>query len=272
MEIYIEDAIFQNLIINYLLLRLSENALLQKVKKIRIILASVIGTILTILINFYTLYSLINVCIKILIALIMTFICVERFIFKKISLFFAILLSSTFLMGGFCLGIENLFNISMNGFLTILMTFIYYKLLNNVLIQFYTKRKINHFYYNLKLKNKGKEFKIKAYLDSGNLLQDDETGLSILVVDYNTFNSLFENKVTLMDLLQNKIDKKIKGKYITCSTVGGKSNLFVCEIDKVVALDERNLEKNKEIHVLVGVGMQSFKNKECSALISPLAF
>ncbi len=269
MEIYIEDAILQNTIINYILIRLSEKAVLQKTKKMRIWISCFVGTGITLLINFIQISSFLLVCLKILIALLMTFICIENFVFKKISLFFVVFLSSTFLMGGFFIGIENLLGIKVNGLISIISAFIYYKLLSNVLIVFYTKRKLNKFYFNLKLKNCDRELNIKAYLDSGNLLQDDETGLSILVLDYQTFINLFNNEITLMDYLQKKLDKKIKGRYISVGTVGGKSNMFVCKIDKVLNIEDKtNL---KEIQVLIGVGLQNFKNKDCNALLSPLA-
>ncbi len=269
MEIYIEDAIIQNIVINYTLLSISEKAVLQKSKFWKKILASIIGTLFAILITFFKLNAFFEIIIKLLSGLVMALIIIDKFVFKKFLLLFIVFISSTFLMGGLIIAMEYLFNVSINGLMSAGIILLFYFILKGVIKQFYIKRKLNKFYYNLLLTNGEKTLDIKAYLDSGNLLQDDETGLSILVINYSTFSKLFDNKVSVMDYLQKKLDKKIKGKYISFSTVGGVSKMFVCNIDKVMTYEKG--EEKKEIHVLLGIGTKCFKSNDCDALLSPLA-
>ena len=113
----------------------------------------------------------------------------------------------------------------------------------------------------------GEKCNIKAYLDSGNLLQDDETGLSILVLNFTTFNKLFSKNATIIDYLKSQLDKKINGKYILYQTVNNSSKMFVCQIDKVFKIENN---KREELHLLIGLST-NFQGKDYDALISPLA-
>ena len=269
MEIYIEDAILQNLIINYTLLSISEKTILQKQKILRTIGVSIVGTLFAVALTFFNIPSIFQIIIKILSGLIMCLMLIDKVVLKKLAFLFFVFLSFTFLMGGLIIAFENLFTISINGLISALIIFGFYIILKSIVKQIYRKKHLNNFYFDIKLENSGKNFDIKAYLDSGNLLQDDETGLPILIINFETFTKLFGDKITVMDFLQKKLDQKIKGRYISFSTVGGEAKMFVCNIDKV-----STLEKNKQerpINVLLGITNNYFKNKECEALLSPLA-
>lgn len=269
MEIYIEDAILQNVIINYTLLSISEKMILQKGKFMRTFFVSFFGSMIAVLITFFNMPNIIQIIIKILSGLIMCLILIDKVVFKKFLLLFFVFLSFTFLMGGLIIAFENLFNVTINGLICALIIFVFYIILKAIIKEFYKKKQLNNFYFNLKLENHGKNFDVRAYLDSGNLLQDEETGLSILIINFETFSKLFGDKVTVMDFLQKKLDKKIKGRYISFSTVSGESKMFVCNIDKVCTLEKNKNEK--QINVLLGITNNYFKNKDCEALLSPLA-
>ena len=63
MEIYIEDAILQNVIINYTLLSISEKMILQKGKFMRTFFVSFFGSMIAVLIIFFNMPNIIQIII-----------------------------------------------------------------------------------------------------------------------------------------------------------------------------------------------------------------
>ena len=267
MEIYIEDAILQNFIINYVLLSISCCMCMQRSSKLRKTITSFFGCTFAIILTFFQFSSVIDIVIKILCGALMCAFAISKFEYKKYLLFTFTFLSFTFLMGGMIIAFEYLFNIEINGLICAMIIFVFYLILKSLIKFFYYKRQINHFYYKLSLENQGKNFKITAYLDSGNLIRDDETGLPILIINFETFEKIF-NKVTIMDYLQKRLDKKLNGRYISVSTINGNGQIFVCSIDKIVAIENNH---SKQIHVLLGLSNNMFRDKDYDALLSPLA-
>ncbi len=264
MQVYIEDAVLQNLIINYMLLSISNFAINEKSKWYKLLLVSIFGACFAFMLSFFKIKMEFLIPIKILCAVLITLFMTKGDNIKKYLLFFFVFLSSTFVMGG-CVGaLENLLQKKLSALsITIIIAF-FYIILKNIIRQFYIKRKVDKFYYSIDLLKDGEQCKIKAYLDSGNLLQDEKTGLPILIVNYATLEKLYRNKITVVDYLQQKLDKKLGGRYIDYETVGGKSKMFVCKIDQVI------MSTGEKIEVMIGVG-NGFNGKDYQALLSPLA-
>ena len=280
MQVYIEDAIFDTTVINYVLLYLTFFSLRQKTNWKKFLASALIGTALSLVLTFVKMPLFLSVIAKILTALIMLTIASNKINFKSFCVLFLVFISFTFLLGGFCffiiylLGGEvySLSKMSYNlpislGLITILIS-IYVFFLINVVKIFYKKQKIDCFYYNLNLTANNKTKKIKAYLDSGNLLQDPESGQSILVLGLNNFLEIFKDKITVVDYLNAKLDAKIAGKYISFSSVGVSRKMFVFKPNNV-ELIENNSKKN--LSVLVGVGTNNFDKNNFDALLSPLS-
>ncbi len=264
MQVYIEDALLQNLIINYMLLSISNFAINEKSNKWKLLGVALFGSIFAIILSLFQLETAFLLPIKILCAIMITIFMVKGNNLKKYLLFFFVFLSMTFVMAGGIVAIQNLLCSNLSAISIVSIIFGIYIILKNIFRQFYLKQKINKFYYNVDLLEGDNQCKIKAYLDSGNLLVDNKTGLSILIVDYAILEKLYRNKVTIVDFLQHKLDKKVDGRYIEYKTVGGKALMFVCKIDKV------NLSTGKTIDVMIGVG-HNLNNKEYQGLLSPLA-
>ncbi len=264
---YIEDTVFLNVLTNFLLLLLAQKFVSQKANYLKTFCVSLIGVFSVVLRIFLTFSNLYFVLINIILYLIMSCILVEKYSSKTFLLFSFVVIFSNFLIVGlfafaevFCSGICL-------SVTKIILCFLTFKILSSIIKQFYKKRKLISFYYNLTLQNGENKYDIKAYLDSGNLLQDDETGLSILLLNFETFNKLFGKSATVIDYLKCRLDKKIDGKYISFSTVSSSSKMFVCHIDKVFK-NESN--KREELHLLVGFS-NTFNGKDYEALLSPLA-
>jgi len=280
MNVYIEDAIFDNLIINFVLLSLTLFSLRQKIKVFKVFFSSLFGCFVAVLLIFFNFTYFLQVLIKVLTGLIMCLFVTKKFNFANVSLIFIVFLSFTFLFGGFCFFIIYLFNGQMITFQTLnynlpvnlklifVLLGLYVFFLIKAIQVFYKKQKIENFYYNLVVFYNNKKFKLKAYLDSGNLLQDTQTGLPIIVVNFNTFNKFFLNKISVLDFLTNKLNHKIKGKYIKVNSVMSNSKMFIFEPTSVY-LKEKN-GQDKKLNVLIGVASSNFSSN-FEVLLNPLA-
>lgn len=280
MNVYIEDAIFDNLLINFTILSLTLFSLRQKVNFWKVLLSSFFGCFVAVTLTFFNFTYALQILIKILTGLIMCLIVVKNFNFANISLLFIVFLSFTFLLGGFCFFIIYLFNGKMVNLVTLnynlpislklifVLLGLYVFFLIRAIQVFYKKQKIETFYYNLEIFCNNKKIKLKAYLDSGNLLQDSDSGLPVIIVSFNTLNKLFFNQISILDFLTNNLNHKIKGKYINCNNVTTNSKMFVFEPNSVV-LKEKNGQV-KKLNVLIGVANSNFNNS-FEVLLNPLA-
>ena len=280
MNVYIEDAIFDNVLINFTILSLTVFSLRQKLIFWKVLVSSMFGCFIAVFLTFFNLSFTIQIIIKVITGLIMCLMIVKRFDFANISLFFVVFLSFTFLMGGFCFFIIYLFNGEMTNLETLNYNLpinlkiifgllgLYVFFLIKAIQVFYKKQKIESFYYNLEIFCNNKKIKLKAYLDSGNLLQDSESGLPIIIVNFKTFNKIFNNQISVLDFLTNKLNHKIKGKYIKVNSVTTNSKMFIFE-PKCVTLKEKNGQV-KKINVLIGVANANFNNN-FEVLLNPLA-
>ena len=281
MIIYIEDAIFDNLVINSVILILTLFSLRQKILFYKVLLSAVFGCIVSIVLTFFNFPQLLVILIKSVTGLIMSVITLNKTSFQTIFLFFVVFLSFTFLMGGFCFFIIYLFggeiyslsnmsyNLPINLKLIFVLLAVYVFFLIKAIQIFYKKQKIDCFYYQLEIFSNNKKIKLKAYLDTGNLIQDSLTGLPIIIINFKTLTKIFSNKISFMDFLTCKLNHKIKGKYINVNSINTTSKMFVFE-PNLVKLKQKNGQV-KNIKVLIGVSLMDFKTNSFEALLTPLA-
>lgn len=195
---------------------------------------------------------------------------------KTFILIYTVFLSFTFALGGLCFFIIYLFggeiysisnmtyNLPISLGVILLIMFIYVYFLINIIKIFYKKQKIENYYFNLEIQLFGKSKKIKAYLDTGNLVIDSESGCSILFVNFSLFIKLCDKKISIIDFLNGNLDSKILGRYINISTLSGNKKIFTINPDKVLT------SENKELKVLIGVSLNN-KFNDFDAILSPYA-
>lgn len=281
MQVYIEDAIFDTTIINFVILYLSLFSLKQKINFLKVFLSAILGSAISLFLTFFNLSLVITIILKLLCGLLMIALCIKIFDYKTFFLTFLVFTSFTFLIGGFCFFVIYLlggqiysiskmtYNLPVSlGVITVLI-FVYVFFLIKVINIFYKKQKLNNFYYDLNLTTNNKTKKIKAYLDSGNLLQDPNTGQPILVLGLKSFLNIYKDKVTIIDFLNQKLHLKISGKYILFNSVGGQNKMFVFKPNSVEVIN--NKKDKTEISVLIGVGNNNFSQDNFDALLSPLS-
>ena len=144
-------------------------------------------------------------------------------------------------------------------------------LISFVLIKFIKflkqKSKISDFIYDIRVENGGKKVKLKAFLDTGNMLIDNMSGKPVVIINFKTLNELFP-KLIFEDLLLHKNITQ-DGYFIDFSTVGSSSKMFVFKPNKVLLKTKNKLE---ELDVVLGVSIKGFgRDAYFSALLNPLA-
>lgn len=264
---YIEDFLFINLLTTFLLLLLTQLFVRQKVVLIKTFLVSLIHLTNIFLQVFFSLSFFHCLLIELLLVMLMSTLLVQKFSRKTLFLFATVFFSLKLLTNGLFVITDVLFNGNMLFISKLFIILFQFLLLKSASKEFFKKRKLAKFFYNLTIQYNGKTHFLTAYLDSGNLLQDSATGLSILVVNFDTFQKIFKDKINLIDHFSSRLDKKIDGKYISFSAVGTLSKMFVCKVDKVFKVEKNSRE---ELHLLVGLS-KGLLSHEYEALLSPLA-
>lgn len=281
MQMYIEDAIFNTLIINCVILFLTQFSLKIKFKFWKTFLASFFGCMYAIMLEKFNFYNEALIILKICCGLIICTFMVPKFTFKNVLCYFLVFVSFTFLLGGFSYAIlflivgENysLQNLMSNppylfSIIYILMA-VYICFLVKVIKFFYKKQKVENYIYNLKIICNNKKFYLDGYLDSGNFLVEKNTKLPIIIVNSKTFFKIFKN-INILDALKCKLDKKISGKYIDYSTISGSDKIFIFKPEKAYIKENNNY---KSIDIYLGFSFKfDVKNKNFDVLLSPLCF
>ena len=268
MVIYVEYVIIDNLIIDFLILYLTNFFLKANASKFSIVLSSTTGTIITLFTPLlpYT----INLLLKPLLSLLMIAICFGYHNFKNFCLQLLTFYFCSFLMIGACLGTCELFGIKylINSELTYeykfpigfvlfvcTMTFVCSK---NIIIKLFSKHKYNKFLYEIILIENNKKIKTVAFLDTGNKLQVDGKAISIL--GYQTFYKLYPN-LKITDILLHKDMPLKNSKYVDINGLGKAEKILTFEIDKII-FEEKQIE-----NPVLGLSLNKFENKTNSDLI-----
>lgn len=171
-----------------------------------------------------------------------------------------------------CSFISELFDIKFSLFnkgttKIILLVWLISFLLTKVIKFLKQKSKIYNFIYDIKVENESRTVKLKAFLDTGNMLIDNISGKPVIIINFKTLSELLP-KLSLDDLLLHKSITK-DGYFIDYMTVGGSSKMFVFKPNKVLLKVKNRLE---ELDVVLGVSIKGFgRDAYFSALLNPLA-
>lgn len=124
---------------------------------------------------------------------------------------------------------------------------------------FYMHKKHLRFEYSVSFCCGQNVYKGIAYLDSGNFLQDDLTGLPIVIIDYHIFLHL--TGIKLNDLFEQKYHLK-NSHYVDYDALGTIQKMLVFEIDSVEI-------EGEEARCLLGLNIKGF-DAGYNAILSPL--
>lgn len=275
MEVYIEYAIIDNLTIDLLILILTAKVNKLEATKLKLFLIALFGTVIAVvspLLNgFFLIFA------KTLCGLLM-----PMFLLKKPNLKQYIIVLLTFfiitaIFGGVCLAVCNFINLDYkveNGAiivysfpvgLAILLCFIMFYIIKNLLKHFYKQKQLSKFLYRVSFKLNDKIISTSGFLDSGNKLCDQTSFKPITLINFDLFTQLTNVKIS--DVLLKKYEKiPLKNIHeVELKSLAKSSKIMVFEIDNIV------IEENLKIeNALLGLSVVDFKeNLSADCILSP---
>ena len=208
MTVYIEYAIADNLIIDYLLLEGSARLLKLKYYKPFVFLSAAIGTAFAVVFPLLDIGGVFAFLLKILCAALMCLIAAKHRGIRGYLLHFNVFLLLTFACGGAVFGILYLtgINYSVEAYyqakalpvgITILIAYLFF-----IGVRRFVKRIAEGAVtacglIDCELVIKGLAFRVKAFYDSGNFLEERKSGLPVVVADRKTFERIGEKAVMI---------------------------------------------------------------------------
>lgn len=224
MTFYIDIIFFENILLNYIILMATAIISKSKINSGRILLASAIGGVYSILNYFVKINFFINTLIKIVISILLILIAFDSNKIKKLikQLIFFYLVSFTFGGATFML----LFFISPQNIIMkenhLIGTYplkvtIYGGILGFIMIVTVSKiikdrMSKKAMICDLEIFYKGKVRKIKTMIDTGNLLKEPITKKDVIIVEKSSLKGILED-----DVLEN-LENIIKGKWLDSSS------------------------------------------------------
>ncbi|MEG2002842.1 MAG: sigma-E processing peptidase SpoIIGA, partial [Clostridia bacterium] len=245
MEVYIEYVIIDNLIIDGIILYLTEKFTKDKVVWWKILSGAIVGTIFSVFSPYISLNKPLFLLAKFLLSVLMVSLarCKFKGLFRAILLFYLL----TFTFGGVIIGLFYLVNIDFQtaNELYYLLNFPIGILVGGVFLCIFLvvygyryskkRRAMSTYIYDIEVFYKDKSKKLVGFLDSGNFLTDKVTGKPVLVTSIKSVMNLLEN----VDF--SSLDK------MKCSSISSKSEILrLFEVDKLVIYDgkKENIHNN----------------------------
>ena len=293
--VYADIVFFENLIINYVILYVT--VLIKKIKKsyFRILISSIIGSVYAIIsITTKNIY-INNIFFKILLSILMIIIISQTMEMKKIieniALFYMLSITSggaaivvSYLTQGYTLktinGIPIInFPILMSGIgLIIGITLIVFTIKN-----FKTKISKKDIFYDINIFIYGKSIKVRALLDTGNMLKDPLTNRPVIIVTKRSLSKIVPEPILdninliiggdrLGQIINKEVSKRIK--VIPFKSLGNEHGILIgiksdkiivdnCEIkDVIIGIYEKEFSRTKKYDALIGIDL--LDEEECN--------
>lgn len=271
MTIYVEYVIIDNLTINALLLILTKHLLKLKSSKFDICLSPIIGTIVALISPL--LPNIINLLIKIPLALLMIIIAFKITNFKKLLISFLTFLSCTFVFGGAVLGFMEILGIKFSvnnvieyqykipvGFVICVAT-IMFVCIKNISKYISNKSSLSKFVYAAEIEYKGKSANVSAFLDSGNKIMVE--GKPVCIINFRTFNMLCP-ETGLTDILMKNTSKLKQFEYIEVESIGNSKQKLLSFDADFIKINEKTTKNIK-----LALSLTNFSKKTESDIIIP---
>lgn len=283
MTIYIDVVLIENLIMNYIILLASGLILKIKIKHIRLILASLLGAVYSIIayMGILELYS--SILLKIILSIIIVYIAFNPQSIKKMWKDLLIFYLTSFVFGGAAFALIYIIRpqdiLMRNGLFlgtyplkTVMLGGI---VAFTIIITAFTvvKRKISKkdMFCTIEIKLNGKNIKANAMIDTGNMLKEPITNTPVVVVEHTLLYQCIPKEI--LNNLENiiggdfeKIPDKIKQEYILklklipFSSLGKQNGMLLGikpEYLKIITEEQEKTQKN----VIIGIYNKSLTKK-----------
>ena len=290
MTVYLDIVFLENLLMNYIIIYASGVAIKAEVKKLRLFIASSVGAIYTIVmyLDVIPIYS--NFIMKIVLSIVIVYISFKPKTVKKLIKEIVIFYLVSFVFGGCVFALMYFLKPQMaeirNGVFVgayPLKVAIIGGMIAFIIIQasfkiVKTKISKKDMIYDMEIIINKKTVKIKALLDTGNLLKDPLTGLAVIVVEHKSLYTIIPKDILdniskiiggdIVDLSKNEEFNKIISRFriIPFSSLGKQNGLLLgIKADGINILVDEKTEHIK--NAIIGIYDKSLtKNGIYSAI------
>lgn len=264
MKIYLDIILFENLCMNYIILFATGIVMKRKIKHIKLIIASLIGSVYAIVIYLNITKIASNIIMKIILSLIMVWLSFSeqnyKLLLKDVLMFYLI----SFVFGGCSFALIYFIsseNVQMNngvlvGLYPIKVT-LFAGVIAFIIIQIafkITKNKISatDMICIVELTFENKKKKIKTLIDSGNMLKDPINGYPVVVIEEKAVEDILpKDLLKAMKEIQGGETKNLENKYISkirlipFSSLGKQNGMLVgIKVENI-----KIIFKEKEEHI-----------------------
>ena len=290
MTIYVDVVLIENLIMNYIILLATGLILKTKLKHLRLIIASLLGAIYSIVayINFLEIYS--NFFLKILLSVIIVYIAFNPQTMKKMWKSLLIFYLTSFVFGGAAFALIYIIRpqdiLMKNGLFlgtyplktVILAAIVAFIVIITAFTIVKTKVTKKDMFCNIEIKLNGKILKTKALIDSGNMLKEPITNTPVVVIERSLLYEYLPKEILnhLDDIIGGdleKIPEEIRNQYISrlklipFSSLGKQNGMLIGIKPEYLKIIKEEQEIKKE-NVILGIYNKSLTKKgEYRALI-----
>lgn len=289
MTVYLDIVLLENLCMNYIILFATGYIMKIKMKQLRLLLSAILGGIYAVIayIEILPIYS--SFGMKILLSVLMVYIAYNSKNIKNLSKQLVVFYLTSFAFGGSAFALlyfvkpQNILIRNgvyvgtypikialLGGIVGFIITYIAFKVVK-------TKIHKKDIIYNIEIHIKEKTLKLKAMLDTGNMLKDPISRMPVIVVAKEELYSILPEKLLdnidkliggeAENLLEQVEEKEIFTRFrmIPFSSVGRQNGIMLgFKSDQVVI--EKEDETQMKNNVIIGIFNQNF-GKNYSALI-----
>ena len=289
MTVYLDIVLLENLCMNYIILFATGYIMKIKMKQLRLLLSAILGGIYAVIayIEILPIYS--SFGMKILLSVLMVYIAYNSKNIKNLSKQLVVFYLTSFAFGGSAFALlyfvkpQNILIRNgvyvgtypikialLGGIVGFIITYIAFKVVK-------TKLHKKDIIYNIEIHIKEKTLKLKAMLDTGNMLKDPISGMPVIVVEKQELYSILPKKLLdnidkliggeAENLLEQVEEKEIFTRFrmIPFSSVGKQNGIMLgFKSDQVVI--EKEDETHMKNNVIIGIFNQNL-GKNYSALI-----
>lgn len=290
MTIYVDVVLIENVLMNYIILFATSVILKIKAKHMRLILASLVGAIYTVIAYISTLKIYSNIFLKFILSLIIIYIALNPNEIKKLFKFTLIFYLTSFVFGGaafaliyivkpqeilrnngLILNVNSLKLIFISAIIAFIIITIGFKIVKN-------KMTARDLYCNIRIKLNNKEIQTRAMIDTGNFLREPITNTPVIVVEHTLLYDCIPKEI--LNHLDNilggdfsEIPESIKKEYISrlklipFSSLGKQNGMLLgIKVEKIIIENEEERKITEDI--IIGIYNKSLtKRGEYRALL-----
>ena len=275
MTIYIDVVLIENLVMNYIILLATGLVLKVKIKHLRLIVASLIGAIYTIMTYIITITMYSNFFFKLLLSIIMVYISFNpqniKNMWKQLVIFYLV----SFVFGGAAFAVISVIKpqdiLMKNGLflgtypikavlLAAIIAFIIIILTFKIVKSKISKKDM---FKKIRISIENKEICLNAMLDTGNMLKEPITGKPVVVVEHTCLydalpKEILDNLEKILGGDFENISEHIKNKYITklkfipFSSLGKQNGMLIgIRPDYIEIIEGENVKRIDDI--IIGI-------------------